>query len=118
MSSTASPDQTAIMALTALPNHPNPNIAAALLSTPKGVVLVHLDMAAGSPEQDVKDEDGWAARIGTSVSMGDWDVDVQLIPSVSASKGNLGLYGVQHEDGVTLVVAPESKGASEPLSTV
>jgi len=103
---TTSPEGWTLLALHPLPALRPPSLALALLSTPNGVMLSHIDLMDSS---DMAPDGTWSALRGSPVHIRD-DVgltDLSLCLSQGVSRGELGLVAiVSKEFGAILTVGP------------
>jgi hypothetical protein len=108
INTTLAPFGTAILEVSPLVTASTDNMALALLSTPKGVVLTRLALTAESTEG----ESTWSAIRGDQVSLGDMEIEGMVL-SQSAVRGGLGLVGVVGAQGMTLVLCPPAESKSK-----
>lgn len=105
---TKSPPGFAILALYPLPSLSPSSLALALLQTPKGVVLSHIDLA----NLEESDNEQWNALRGSSISIRD-DInllDLGLVVSQGIERGEQGLVAITNRDvGALLLVGPSLK---------
>lgn len=113
-----SPPGWSILALHPLPALSPSSLALALLQTPSGVILSHIDLADTPTESD---SEGWAALRGASIAIQD-DVnllDLGLIVSQGVERGQQGLVAVTNRDvGALLLVGPAPARTSQCLATL
>lgn len=101
LKATISPPSTSILALHPLPSIPPYTLALALLPTPTGTVLSHINLAGDNLD-----------AVGEEVILGDlWFAGaVDLVVSQSVERGGMGLVALVGEEvGAMLVVAPSLK---------
>lgn len=110
---TRSPPGWAVLALYPLPALSPSSLALALLQTPKGVNLSHIDLL--NPGES--DNEQWSALRGSSIAIRD-DIDLLhlgLVVSQGVERGEQGLVAITNRDvGALLLVGPSLKCGSIP----
>lgn len=102
---TKSPPGWGILAVYSLPALSPSSLALALLQTPKGTTLSHIDLA----DSVVSDSEPWSVLRGSSISIReDIDLlDLGLVVSQGVERGEQGLVAITNRDvGALLLVRP------------
>lgn len=105
--SSTSPPGITVLALHPLPAVPPHTLGLAVLSSPDGLLLSHINLLPAS--DDSVDSSTWAALVGDSVKMRD-DLEISQITltiSQGTARGELGLVGFAiPESGVVMEISP------------
>lgn len=117
-----SPEGTNILSLTPLPDVPPHTLALALVSSPTGLSLTHVNLVPPSEASD-KDADGatrWPALVGEEcpLDMGLVLADVVATPSQGTRRGEMGLVAIFGGSRPRLVPSPRMGAAAHPVETV
>jgi len=100
-----------LLALVPLVSLPPNTLALALLLSPSGLSLAHIDLDSSSPGES----ELWGAIRGTDRPLGEFKdhQDFLLVPSQGAARGGTGLVGsTARQMGASLHIVPSLEGRS------
>lgn len=117
---TTSPEGTTLLSLVPLPDVPPHSLALALVSSPTGLVLTHVNLI---PSSESTDAGRWDALTGEEATLDPAAAfgatgEVSLAPSQGTRRGEMGLVGIFSSATPRLVPSPRLNAPSSPTETL